>query len=109
MWHRAVWLIASIAGGILFLLGCVGGLLALVVILAGGEALSVAQSLPVAGMMALGLGLGVPLVLHGWAGWQMRSSRPFRPSRVWWMWLALLALTGLGTAVSTGEAYSTQP
>jgi RsiW-degrading membrane proteinase PrsW (M82 family) len=100
MRHRAVWLIAGIAGGILVLLGCAGGLLALAVILAGGEALSVAQSLPVAGMMALGLGLGVPLVLHGWAGWQMRSSRPFRPSRVWWMWLALLALIGLGTAVS---------
>jgi len=101
MQRRALWLIVGIAGGALVPLGFGGGLLVLVLILAGGGTLTAAESLPVAGLMALGLGLGIPLALHGWAGWREWSSCPFNPSRVWWMWLALMLLIGLGTVVGS--------
>jgi len=101
MRRRALWLIVGIAGSALIPLGFGGGLLALALILAGEGTPTAAETLPAAAMMALGLGLGVPLTLHGWAGWQVRPSRPFSPSRVWWMWLTLTLLFGLGTAVSS--------
>jgi hypothetical protein len=101
MQRRALWLVVGIAGGALVTLGVGGGLLVVALILAGGGTLTAAETLPVAGMMALGLGLGVPLMLHGWAGWRARPSRAFSPSRVGWMWLALVLLIGLGTAVSS--------
>jgi RsiW-degrading membrane proteinase PrsW (M82 family) len=101
MQRRVLWLIVGVAGGALGLLGVAGGLLALAFVLAGGGTPTAAESLPVAGLMALGLGLGVPLALQGWAGWRARPSRPFGPSRVLWMWLALMLLVGLGAAVSS--------
>jgi RsiW-degrading membrane proteinase PrsW (M82 family) len=101
MQRRVLWLIVGVAGGTLVLLGVAGGLLALTLTLAGGGTPTTAESLPVAGLMALGLGLGIPLALHGWTGWRARPSRPFDPSRVWWMWLALMLLVGLGSAVSS--------
>jgi hypothetical protein len=101
MQRRVLWLVVGVAGGALGLLGVAGGLLALAFVLAGGGTPTAAESLPVAGLMALGLGLGVPLALHGWAGWRARPSRPFGPSRVLWMWLALVLLVGLGSAVSS--------
>jgi hypothetical protein len=101
MRRRALWLIVGIAGSALIPLAFGGGLLALALIFAGKGTLTAAETLPAGAMTALGLGLGVPLTLHGWAGWQMRPSRPFSPSRVWWMWLTLIFLFGLGTAVSS--------
>jgi RsiW-degrading membrane proteinase PrsW (M82 family) len=101
MQRRVLWLIVGVAGGALVLLGSGGGLLALTLVLAGGGTPTAADSLPVAGIMASGLGLGVPLALHGWGGWRARPSRPFGPSRVLWMWLALMLLIGLGMAVSS--------
>ncbi len=100
MQRRTLWLVAGIAGAALATLACGGGLLVLALALAGRGALTAAETLPVAGMMALGLELGVPLMLHGWAGWQGRPSRPFNPSHVWWLCLALVLLVGLGAAVS---------
>jgi RsiW-degrading membrane proteinase PrsW (M82 family) len=61
----------------------------------------VPEPLPAAGMVGLGLCLGLPQMLQGWAGWQARSSRPFNPSPVCWMWLVLMLLLSLGAAVSS--------
>jgi len=100
MQRRTLWLIVGIAGGALGMLGLGGGLLALALTVVGGSTLTAAESLPLAGIMAFGLVLGIPLALHGWAGWQERPSRLFNPSHVGWLWLLLVLLIGLGTAVS---------
>jgi len=100
MQRRALWLIAGIAGIAFVTLACGGGLLVLALILINSGTLTTAETLLVAGIMALGLGFGLPLALHGWGGWQRWPSRPFNPSHVWWLWLALMLLIGLGTAVS---------
>lgn len=101
MERRALWLIVGIAGGVLILLGFGGGLLVLAVSLVGRGLLTTTEALPVAGMMAVGLGLGVPLTFQGWAGWLARPSRPFSPSRGWWMGLALAFLVGLEIVVGS--------
>jgi hypothetical protein len=101
MQRRTLWLIVGIAGGVLALMGCGVGLLALVLILASGGAPTAVETLPVAGIIGLGLGSGISLMLHGWAAWQARPSRPFHPSRAWLMWLAWMLLLGLGAAVSS--------
>ena len=101
MQRRVLWLIAAIAGGALALLGFAGGLLALAWTLAGGLALTASVTLPVAGMVACGLGLGLPLALHGWGGWRARPSRPFDPPRVRWAMLAWVLLVGLGALISS--------
>jgi hypothetical protein len=100
MQRRPLWLIAGIAGASLVVLGVGGGLLALALVLVGGGNPAATDTLPVAGLLALGLGLGLPLSVQGWAGWLARPSRPFRLSHGGWMWLALVFLIGLGTAVS---------
>jgi hypothetical protein len=99
MRRRALWLIVGIAGSVLIPLGLGGGLLTLVLIPASGGTLTAADALPAAAMAALGLGLGVPLALHGWAGGRAQISRPFNPAHVGWLWLALVLLIGLGTVI----------
>ena len=100
MRRRTLWLFAGIAGVGLVLLGCGGGLLALVWMLAGESAPTGSETLPVAGMIGWGLGFGVPLIMHGRAGWRARPSRSFSPSRGWLLWLAWMLLVGLGAAVN---------
>jgi hypothetical protein len=75
-------------------------LLGLVWMLAGEGAPAGSETLPVAGMIGWGLGFGVPLILHGWAGWQALPSRSFSPSRGWLLWLVWMLLIGLGAVVS---------
>jgi hypothetical protein len=102
MRRRMLWLVASIAGGVLALVGLGGGLLTLMWSLTfSGVQVTAAETLPVAGMIAVGLGFGLPLVWHGVSGWRERPSRPFDPSRVWSLWLAWALLIGLGAAVSS--------
>jgi hypothetical protein len=101
MQRRALWLIVGMVGSALGVLTCGSGLLLVVAAPAVGGALTVAETLPPAGIMALGLVLGVPLALHGWAGWRERPSRPFKPSHVWWLWLLLVALIGIGAVISS--------
>ena len=101
MQRRMLWLAVAIAGGALALLGFAGGFVALAWTLAEGLALTATVTLPAAGMAALGLGLGVPLGLHGWGGWRARPSRPFEPPRVRWAGLAWVLLVGLGALVSS--------
>ena len=101
MQRRTLWLVVGIAGGILALLGCGCGLLALVFFLSSGGALTTTETLPVAGIMGLSLGFGILLMLHGWAAWRAHPSRPFNPSRVWLMWLTWMLLVGLGAAISS--------
>lgn len=101
MQRRTLWLIFGIAGGAFALLGCGGGLLAAVFFLFSGDPPTAIDALPVAGMIGVGLGFGIPMMLHGWAAWQARPSRPFAPSRTWPMWLAWILLVGLGAVVSS--------
>lgn len=105
--RRILWLIAGILGiSIAVLLVCLGGLLALLLTLstlASKEPLEVSSALQAAGLIAVGLMLGIPLALEGWAGWRERAPRPFNPSRTRWLWLALVPtfaiLTLLGAAI----------
>ncbi|MFQ6102239.1 MAG: hypothetical protein ACE5OS_13545 [Anaerolineae bacterium] len=109
MQRRALWLIVAIASAAFATLASGGGLLTLGVILANRGTLNAAETLPIAGLMALGLGLGIPLMLHGWAGWQERPSCPFNPSRAWLLWLLLALLIGLGSVVSSAPALLLPP
>ena len=101
MQRRILWLTAGIMGGALALMSFGGGLLAMWLVFAGTSAPTVAETLPVACMIGLGLGTGISLMLHSWAAWQARPSRPFNPSRVWLTWLVWILLVGLGTLVSS--------
>jgi RsiW-degrading membrane proteinase PrsW (M82 family) len=103
-----LWLIACILGiGIIIMLMGSGGLYALYVIidtLVGSTPLNVGALLQAAGIVTLGMGIGGPLVLSGWSGWQARSSKPFDPTLSRWPWLAQIPLfailTLLGAAIS---------
>lgn len=101
MQRRVLWLIACILGGGSALLALTFGvgLLVLALLLSGEGALTVAEVLPAAGVIALGLGLGISLALQGWAGWRGRPSRPFDPPRTRWLWFALVFVIALGAAV----------
>ncbi len=101
MQRRVFWLVVSVMGVVLASMGVGGGLLMLVLTLVGGEPLPVTETIPVAGIVGVGLGFGLALTLHGWASWQGRSSRPFNPSRIGWLWLALVVLVGLGAVISS--------
>ena len=65
MEHRMLWLFVGIGGGALVLLGCGGGLLVLAFLLASENALTAVETLPLAGVIGLGLGFGLLLMLHG--------------------------------------------
>ncbi len=105
--RRALWLIAGILGvSAAVLLVCLGGLLALLLALstlALKQPLEVSSALQAAGLIVVGLAIGIPLALEGWMGLQERSSQPFNPSRTLWLWLALVPafviLILLGAAV----------
>ncbi len=102
MERRTLWLVAGIASALFSVLACGGGLLLLAAALVGGVALTAAETLPLAGSMALSLLFGVPMISHGWARWRDRPSRSFDPPRAWLLWLllAFLLLIGLGGVVS---------
>lgn len=100
MRRRALWLIIGIFGGLLAIL-LFGSGLAMVLFLASRGKLTADETLPVAGMIALSLGLGIPLALQGWNGWQARPSRSFSPSCLWWLVLLLMLFIVLGAAVSS--------
>jgi len=102
MQRRVLWLVVGIGCAALSVLTCGGGLLLLAVALVDGVALTATETLPLAGLMALSLLFGVPMVLYGWAGWRDRPSRSFNPPRAWLLWLllAFLLLIGLGGVVS---------
>jgi hypothetical protein len=97
--RRALWLIIGIVGGILAIL-LFGSGLVLALIFASRGKLTAAETLPVAGMMALSLGLSVPLMFQGWNGWQARPSRPFNPSRLGWLGFLLMIFIVLGAVVN---------
>jgi RsiW-degrading membrane proteinase PrsW (M82 family) len=100
MERRTLWLLVGIGGGALAACGFGGGLLALVFMLASERALTATETLPLAGVMGVSLGFGVPLVVHGASAWRARPSRPFSPPRVWPLWLAWIILIILGAVVS---------
>jgi RsiW-degrading membrane proteinase PrsW (M82 family) len=107
MQRRTLWLIIGILGICATVtLISIGGLLAMMALLSvflTDQPLDVSSILQATGLIALGLGIGVPLVLAGWAGWQEKPSRPFNPSRTRWVWLALpcafLTFVALGAAI----------
>jgi RsiW-degrading membrane proteinase PrsW (M82 family) len=92
--RRTLWLIAGILGiSAAVSLVCLGGLLALLLAisaLAFKEPPDVSSMLQAAGLIAVGLAMGVPLALVGWAGWREQPPHPFNPSRTRWLWLALV-------------------
>jgi len=98
--RRALWLIIGIVGGLLAIL-LFGSGLALAIFLASRGRLTAAETMPVAGVMALSLELGVPLALQGWHGWQARPSRPFSPSRLWRLGFLFVLFILLGAVVSS--------
>lgn len=100
MQRRALWLIIGIVGGLLAIL-LFGSGLALAIFLASRGRLTAAETMPVAGVMALSLELGVPLALQGWHGWQARPSRPFSPSRLWRLGFLFVLFILLGAVVSS--------
>jgi hypothetical protein len=107
MEHRALWLIAGVLGvTILITLVLGGGGLALLLVLSPlfDQVPDVTSALQATALVTLGIGLGVPLAVQGWTGWQERPSRPFNPSQTRWFWLALLPLQllliALGAAVT---------
>ncbi len=100
MRRRAFWLIIGIVGGLCAILFFGSGL-AVALLLAGRGRLTATETLPVAGMMALSLGLGVPLALQGWNGWQARPSRPFSLSRLWRLGFLFVLFIVLGAVVSS--------
>lgn len=101
MQRRTLWLVIGILGCVaLVMLTCVGGLMALAVLLSGPRPLTATQTMPMVGAVVVGPVLGIPLILQGWAGWQGRPSHPFVPPRAWWLWLVLAVLIALGAAVS---------
>jgi hypothetical protein len=105
--RRTLWLIAGILGASAAIsLVCLGVLLALLLALSAlvfEEPLQVSSALQAAGLIAVGLAMGVPLALEGWAKLRERPPRPFNPSRTRWPWLALVPafviLILLGAAV----------
>jgi RsiW-degrading membrane proteinase PrsW (M82 family) len=107
MRRRTLWLIAGILGiSTAVALVCLGGLLALLLALStitSKGPVEVSGALQAAGLVALGLGLGVPLALESWVGCQERPPRPLDLSRARWLWLALVPafviLVLLGAAI----------
>jgi len=100
--HRStLWLIVVIFSLVLSVLTCGGGLLTLALFIISAGPLTPTETLPLAGVLALSLGLGVPLLLHGWAGWRGRPSRQFNPRRAWLLWLLLPLVIGLGALIGT--------
>ena len=96
MWHRALWLVVGIGGLAVAVLGLGAGLLLLLIAYVGAGTVTAAETVPVAGLIALGAGLGGALAYHGWSGWRERASRRFEPNRVGLLWPVLVVLIGLG-------------
>lgn len=100
MRDRILWLFV-LAGGAMLLLTCLGGsLLFLLVGLLESGGMGLIEVLVIVGTASMGLLFGIPLMWHGWAGWQGRNSGPFRPALTGWLWLALLLFLVLGTLIT---------
>jgi len=97
MERRPAWLAIGIAGAIaaLILMG-LGALTLLLALISGvGTGVAMVDLLSALGFLLLGLGVGVPLVVHAWRGWHARPSQPFIARRFWLLGLALILLFGL--------------
>lgn len=107
MKRPTLWLIIGILGTCALVVSIsIGGLLAVLAILPSlliHEPPNISLMLQAVGLIAVGLGIGVPLTLVGWAGWREHPSHPFNPSRKRWGWFALvpafLVLVALGAAI----------
>ncbi len=98
--RRWLWLVVAIAGGTAAILGSGLGVLAIVLGLTSGAAQASGTTLPAAALIALALGLGIPVAYQGWAGWRERDCRPFEPRSVWWMGVLLVLSIGPGWVVT---------
>ncbi len=103
MRSRVLWLIAFAGGATLLLTGLGSGLLFLAIWFLDGKGLTLTETLVVASAAGGGLFFGIPLMVHGWAGWQGRPSGAFRPALAVWLWPAFLILLGLGTLVNSSS------
>jgi hypothetical protein len=103
MRSRALWLVALAGGATLLLTGLGSGLLFLAIGFLDDQGLTLTETLVAASVAGGGLFFGIPLMVHGWAGWQGRSSGAFRPALTGWLWPAFPILLGLGTLVSSSS------
>ncbi|MBN1812694.1 MAG: PrsW family intramembrane metalloprotease [Anaerolineae bacterium] len=107
--RRTLWLIAGILGiSVAILLVCLGGLLALLLALSAlvfEEPLEVSSALQAAGLIVLGLAIGIPLALEGRAGWREQPPHPFNPSHTRWLWLALVPAFVILTLLGATAGY----
>ncbi len=102
MRSRALWFIVLAGGATLLLTGLGSGLLFLAIWLLDGKGLTPTETLVATSAAGGGLFFGIPLMVHGWAGWQGRPSGAFRPALLAvWLWPAFLVLLGLGTLISS--------
>ena len=92
MQRRTLWLVAALVGCAVAILGSGSGFVLVALGPSTGEVLGTVDTLLAAGVVASALGLGIPLALQGWAGWNEQSSRPFAPSHVWRLWLGLVVV-----------------
>ncbi|MCX7681432.1 MAG: PrsW family intramembrane metalloprotease [Anaerolineae bacterium] len=107
MQSRWPWLFV-LAGGVVLLLASLGGsALFLLAGLLASEGMGLVEVLVIAGMIGMGLLFGIPLIWHGWAGWQGRPSGVFRPVLTAWLWLAFLLLLVAGTLLDHLSFYPT--
>lgn len=105
MLRRVLWLAAGLTGILLVIAGLGAALLVLglstLSVLGGSGGLTPDDTLLVAAVAGSALGLGLPLAVHGLAGWRQRASSTFSPSRLGWAALAWALALGLGWLVSS--------
>ncbi|NLE46505.1 MAG: PrsW family intramembrane metalloprotease [Chloroflexi bacterium] len=98
--RRLVWLGASLVGVSLSIVAALTALTALVLSAVGVVKPDMTGIMMLSGLIAIGLGLGIPLTFHGWAGWRAQPSRPFTTSRHWRVLLIWIIFVVGGVALS---------
>jgi RsiW-degrading membrane proteinase PrsW (M82 family) len=82
-------------------LGSAIGVAAILIGTFSGADVGPGTTLPGVSLIALALGLGLPVAYQGWSARKGRATRAFSPGRIWWMGLALVLVIGLGAAVTS--------
>jgi len=88
-----------IAGFGVALLGLLAGALSFIPPLIGREEINLLSAIVGASLVAVGIGLGLPLAWQGLNSWRCRPSRSFRPWPAWALALAFIVAVSLGQTV----------
>ena len=100
MTKRTVWLIVAMAGVAAAILGTALGALAIALLPATGAMPDGRSLLSGAALVALALGLGIPVAYHGWSGARGKPTRRFAPKSAWWLGVLLALSIILGWLVT---------